>query len=110
MTPNVKVHFVCPRISFMLLIIVLNQRTTLHEVNIVDLPQDVRQLYFVLSSWISPSIKHFVKPTFQLFDLERPTEQLCKYEIAKAGNSQAVVLAHHEGLEGYGGRTVVREK
>ncbi|RUS21994.1 hypothetical protein BC937DRAFT_90714 [Endogone sp. FLAS-F59071] len=66
-----------------------------HEisVDIENLPQDVLQLYFVLSSYGSPTIKHFRNPSFQMFDKTRPDELLCQYRIADAGNSQAVVLA-----------------
>ncbi|RUS34794.1 TerD domain-containing protein [Jimgerdemannia flammicorona] len=66
-----------------------------HEivVDLANLPPDVRQLYFVLSSFQSPTIGHFPNPSFQMFDRDKPTEQLCSYTIANAKDHQAVILA-----------------
>ncbi|RUS30465.1 hypothetical protein BC938DRAFT_479360 [Jimgerdemannia flammicorona] len=65
-----------------------------HEIiaDLANLPQDVQHLYFVLSAWKSPTIGHFPNPSFQMFDREKPTKQLCQYCIGKAANSQAVIL------------------
>ncbi|RUP51298.1 hypothetical protein BC936DRAFT_148834, partial [Jimgerdemannia flammicorona] len=65
-----------------------------HEIiaDLANLPQDVQHLYFVLSAWKSPTIGHFPNPSFQMFDKEKPTKQLCQYCIEKAANSQAVIL------------------
>ncbi|CAG8568870.1 14879_t:CDS:2, partial [Cetraspora pellucida] len=57
-----------------------------------ELPDDVTQLYLVLSSWNSPNISHFVNPSFRLYDEENPYKQLCKYNINKANNSRAVIV------------------
>lgn len=62
-------------------------------VDVTNLPLDVRQLYFVLSAWNSPTIRYYPNPSFQMFDAQRPTEQLCHYSISNAADSQAVILA-----------------
>ncbi|CAG8684355.1 15990_t:CDS:2, partial [Dentiscutata heterogama] len=57
-----------------------------------NLPNDVTQLYLILSSWKSPKISHFRKPSFKLYDEMNPYKQLCKYNLHEAGNSQAVIM------------------
>ncbi|RHZ47753.1 hypothetical protein Glove_568g14 [Diversispora epigaea] len=57
-----------------------------------QLPQEVTQLYFVLSSWKSPTIGHFKTPSFKLYDEAQPDKELCTYTIQQAANSQAVIL------------------
>ncbi|CAG8677425.1 10665_t:CDS:2, partial [Acaulospora morrowiae] len=57
-----------------------------------QLPPEVTQLYFVLSSWKSPTIGHFRTPTFRLYDESQPDKELCTYTIQQAANSQAVIM------------------
>ncbi|KAF0492997.1 tellurium resistance protein terz-like [Gigaspora margarita] len=57
-----------------------------------DLPIEVGQLYLILSSWRSPTIGHFWKPSFKLYNVADPDRQLCNYSIEQAKNSQAVIM------------------
>ncbi|CAG8501012.1 513_t:CDS:2 [Scutellospora calospora] len=57
-----------------------------------QLPPEVTQLYFVLSSWKSPTIGHFQRPSFKLFDETQPDKDLCNYTLGEAANSQAVIM------------------
>ncbi|CAG8498937.1 11852_t:CDS:2 [Cetraspora pellucida] len=57
-----------------------------------QLPPSVTQLYLILSSYSSPTIEHFRKPSFKLYDEARPNNQLCEYKICKAKKSQAVIM------------------
>ncbi|RHZ77527.1 hypothetical protein Glove_177g11 [Diversispora epigaea] len=58
-----------------------------------QLPQEVTQLYFVLSSRKSLSIGHFRALSFKLYDEAQPDKELCTYTIQQAPNSQAVILS-----------------
>ncbi|CAG8718326.1 15019_t:CDS:2, partial [Cetraspora pellucida] len=62
------------------------------KVKLNQLPPSVTQLYLILSSFTSPTIKHFRNPSFKLYDEARPDKQLCEYNIHKADNSQAVLM------------------
>ncbi|CAG8540550.1 2171_t:CDS:2, partial [Cetraspora pellucida] len=62
------------------------------KVNLNQLPPSVTQLYLILSSYNSPTIKHFRNPSFKLYDEARTNKQLCKYNIHKADKSQAVIM------------------
>ncbi|RIB20709.1 hypothetical protein C2G38_2303101 [Gigaspora rosea] len=57
-----------------------------------NLPNEVGQLYLILSSWRSPTIGHFRNPSFKLHDEADPDKQLCNYIIEQAKNSQAVIM------------------
>ncbi|CAG8512016.1 28920_t:CDS:2, partial [Dentiscutata erythropus] len=57
-----------------------------------NLPNDVTQIYLILSSWSSPTISHFRNQSFKLYDKANPFKQLCKYDLNEAGNSQAVIM------------------
>ncbi|CAG8534104.1 5674_t:CDS:2 [Paraglomus occultum] len=57
-----------------------------------ELPLEVTLLFFILSSWDSPTIGHFKTPKFHLFDQEHPDKNLCSYELKKAANTQAVIM------------------
>ncbi|RIB26689.1 hypothetical protein C2G38_2162745 [Gigaspora rosea] len=57
-----------------------------------ELPNNVGQLYLILSSWRSPTIGHFRNPSFKLYDEANPDRQLCNYTIGQAGRSQAVIM------------------
>ncbi|KAF0424509.1 tellurium resistance protein terz-like [Gigaspora margarita] len=57
------------------------------------LPNEVGQLYFILSSRRSPTIGHFRNPNFKLYDEANPDRrELCDYNIEQAKNSQAVIM------------------
>ncbi|CAG8568851.1 14878_t:CDS:2 [Cetraspora pellucida] len=64
----------------------------IYKAKLENLPDDVTQLYLILSSWNSPTISHFVNPSFKLYDEAKPLKCLCKYNINKAGNSRAVIM------------------
>src|SRR5437016_90312 len=57
-----------------------------------QLPAEVTQLYFVLSSFKSPTIGHFQNPSFKLVDGTQPDKPLCAYQLEQAANSQAVIM------------------
>jgi stress response protein SCP2 len=57
-----------------------------------QLPAEVTQLYFVLSSFKSPTIGHFQTPSFKLTDETQPDKALCTYQLEQAANSQAVIM------------------
>ncbi|CAG8542208.1 4804_t:CDS:2, partial [Acaulospora colombiana] len=57
-----------------------------------ELPENVGQLYLILSSWRSPTIGHFRDPSFKLYDENDPDRQLLDYTIQRAANSQAVIM------------------
>ncbi|CAG8655214.1 1090_t:CDS:2 [Acaulospora morrowiae] len=57
-----------------------------------ELPDNVGQLYLILSSWRSPTIGHFRNPSFKLYDEGDPEKQLLDYTINRAANSQAVIM------------------
>ena len=57
-----------------------------------DLPPTVTKLYFILSSWNSPSIGYFPNPSFKLYDTEKPDDQLCSYKLRAAASSKAVIM------------------
>ncbi|RGB26111.1 hypothetical protein C1646_770842 [Rhizophagus diaphanus] len=56
------------------------------------LPPEVTQLYFVLSTFKSPTIGHFKAPGFKLIDETQPDKPLCTYQLEKAADSQAVII------------------
>jgi stress response protein SCP2 len=56
------------------------------------LPPEVTQLYFVLSSYTSPTIGHFKTPGFKLIDETQPDKPLCTYQLEQATESQAVIM------------------
>ncbi|CAG8678338.1 uncharacterized protein OCT59_008414 [Rhizophagus irregularis] len=56
------------------------------------LPPEVTQLYFVLSTFKSPTIGHFKDPGFKLIDETQPDKPLCTYQLEKAADSQAVIM------------------
>ncbi|CAG8540529.1 2170_t:CDS:2 [Cetraspora pellucida] len=62
------------------------------KVKLDQLPPSVTQLYLILSSFTSPTIKHYRNPRFKLYDEARPGKQLCKYDIHDADESQAVIM------------------
>ncbi|KAF0525876.1 tellurium resistance protein terz-like [Gigaspora margarita] len=72
------------------------ERTGHHQItiNLNQLPKEVTTLYFVLSAWNCPNISHFVSPSFKLYDINSPQEQLCKYSIQTAANSQSVIMCY----------------
>ncbi|CAB4399014.1 unnamed protein product [Rhizophagus irregularis] len=55
-------------------------------------PEIITQLYFVLSTFTSPTIGHFKAPGFKLIDETQPDKPLCTYQLEKAAESQAVIL------------------
>ncbi|PKC02218.1 kinase-like protein [Rhizophagus irregularis] len=55
------------------------------------LPPEITQLYFVLSSFKSPTIGHFKAPSFKLIDETQP-EPLCSYQLEQAAESQAIII------------------
>ncbi|CAB4433177.1 unnamed protein product [Rhizophagus irregularis] len=57
-----------------------------------QLPPEVTQLYFVLSTFVSPTIGHFKTPGFKLIDETQPDKPLCTYQLEKTAESQAVIL------------------
>ncbi|CAG8500534.1 hypothetical protein RhiirA5_349930 [Rhizophagus irregularis] len=57
-----------------------------------QLPAEVTQLYFVLSSFKSPTIGHFKTPSFKLIDETQPDKPLCSYQLEQAAESQAVIM------------------
>jgi stress response protein SCP2 len=57
-----------------------------------QLPPEVTQLYFVLSSFKSPTIGHFKTPSFKLIDETQPDKPLCAYQLEQAAESQAVIM------------------
>ena len=57
-----------------------------------ELPIEVTQLYFVLSSFISPTIGYFTSHNFELIDTTQPDKPLCTYKLEQAANSQAVIM------------------
>ncbi|RGB32731.1 hypothetical protein C1646_706105 [Rhizophagus diaphanus] len=57
-----------------------------------QLPAEVTQLYFVLSSFKSPTIGHFKTPSFKLIDETQPDKPLCSYQLEQAADSQAVIM------------------
>ncbi|CAG8541428.1 3135_t:CDS:2 [Funneliformis mosseae] len=60
--------------------------------NLDQLPAEVTQLYFILSSFKSPTIGHFQTPSFNLVDQTQPDKPLCTYQLDQAANSQAVIM------------------
>ncbi|CAB4485265.1 hypothetical protein RhiirA5_454557 [Rhizophagus irregularis] len=56
------------------------------------LPPEITQLYFVLSSFKSPTIGHFKAPGFKLIDETQPDKPLCAYQLENAADSQAVIM------------------
>ncbi|CAG8573979.1 16628_t:CDS:2 [Gigaspora margarita] len=56
------------------------------------LPNAVCQLYFILSSWRSPTIGLFKNIEFKLYDPANQGINLCEYTIQRAADSQAVIL------------------
>jgi stress response protein SCP2 len=57
-----------------------------------QLPVEITQLYFVLSSYKSPTIGRFKTPSFKLVDETQPDKPLCAYELNQAADSQAVIM------------------
>ncbi|RIB23341.1 hypothetical protein C2G38_2139796 [Gigaspora rosea] len=62
------------------------------EAKLDQLPNSVCQLYFILSSWRSPTIGHFKNKQFKLYDPANQEVNLCDYTIQRAADSQAVIL------------------
>ena len=56
------------------------------------LSSEITQLYFVLSSYISPTIGHFTSHHFELIDKTQPDKPLCAYKLEQAADSQAVIM------------------
>lgn len=57
-----------------------------------QLPPEVTQLYFVVSTFKYPTIGHFKTPIFRLIDETQPDKLLCTYQLEQAADSQAVIL------------------
>jgi stress response protein SCP2 len=57
-----------------------------------QLPPEVTQIYFVLSSYKFPTISHFKTPDFKLIDETQPDKPLCTYRLEQAAMSQAVIM------------------
>lgn len=62
------------------------------KVDLDNLPDMVTDLFFVLAAYNCDDISLFPSPSVQLFDGDRPDNQLTEYNIEKAGRSQAVVM------------------
>ncbi|RGB26110.1 hypothetical protein C1646_722017 [Rhizophagus diaphanus] len=57
------------------------------------LPPEITQLYFVLSSFKSPTIGHFKAPGFKLIDeLNLINLYVSAYQLENAADSQAVIM------------------
>ena len=56
------------------------------------LPAEITQLYFVLSSFKSPTIGHFPNSSYKMVDVTQPDKALCSYQLKRAANSQAVIM------------------
>ncbi|CAJ0641720.1 20892_t:CDS:2 [Entrophospora sp. SA101] len=72
-----------------------NANQTAHhciKANLSDLPSTITRLYFILSSWNSPNIGCFPNPSFNLYDSNRPEDELCNYELRYAATSKAVLM------------------
>ncbi|RHZ87889.1 hypothetical protein Glove_29g129 [Diversispora epigaea] len=65
----------------------------LYAAKLDQLPQEVTQLYFVLSSQKLLSIGNFHALCFKLYEEAQPDKELCTYTIQQASNSQAVILS-----------------
>eukprot|EP00026_Physarum_polycephalum_P012271 Phypoly_transcript_12562.p1 GENE.Phypoly_transcript_12562~~Phypoly_transcript_12562.p1 ORF type:complete len:337 (+),score=23.57 Phypoly_transcript_12562:114-1124(+) len=66
------------------------------SVNLKSVHDNVTKLYFVLSVCKLKSLKFFVNPRIELYDIDNPSVSLSDYQIADAGNSKAVILAYLE--------------
>jgi stress response protein SCP2 len=62
------------------------------NVNVSEIPDRVTHLFFVLSSWKSGSLSHYASPGVTMYDITCPDKELCEYNIASAGNTQAVIM------------------
>ncbi|XP_072015821.1 uncharacterized protein [Amphiura filiformis] len=62
------------------------------KVDLSILPEEITHIFFTLSSYKSPDISHFKKPTLRFFDESKPDKMLCPDQIKKAGKSQAIVM------------------
>ncbi|KAG2374011.1 hypothetical protein C9374_011676 [Naegleria lovaniensis] len=58
-----------------------------------EVPSNVQYVFFVLSSYNSPTIEHFLSPGFKFFDVNHPETMLSEYNIQKAAKSQAVLVS-----------------
>jgi stress response protein SCP2 len=62
------------------------------KVSLTDLPSYIDKVFFTLSSWQSPSIASYKKPSLQFYDVTCPDRQLCSEEFDRAINSEAVIM------------------
>nr|CAG8447800.1 10547_t:CDS:2 [Entrophospora candida] len=57
-----------------------------------QLPPEVTQLYFILSSYLAPTISNFPSKNFKMYDEATPDKELVKCTFDNANNSQAVIM------------------
>ena len=62
------------------------------EAKLEKLPDRITQLYFVLSSYRSPTIGNYPNPSFKMVDKTQPDKALCSYQLGQAADSQAVIM------------------
>ena len=64
---------------------------TIH-VHLKRLPSTVTHLYFTLSSWRSPNLSAFSKPSLQFYEASDSGTNLCSTTFGHALDSQAVIM------------------
>ncbi|XP_072018582.1 uncharacterized protein [Amphiura filiformis] len=61
------------------------------KVHLKSMPSDVTHVFFILSSYNSPTISHYKSPSMRFYEESNPEKMLCTEEISKAGHKQAIV-------------------
>ena len=66
-----------------------------HHLITIDLrkvPGSFTHIFFTLSSWQSPTISKFPKPSLRFYEESNPTTMLCEDTVDKMSYSQAIVM------------------
>lgn len=70
------------------------RKTGHHTINVYlrNIPKSVTHLFFVLSSWESPTISKFRNPSLRFYEASAPDKTLCETSFTHAKHSEAVIM------------------
>lgn len=62
------------------------------DVSINDIPENVTNLFFVLSAWNAPTISRYPNPSLSFYEKSNPEANLCSTTFTHASDHSAVVM------------------
>lgn len=62
------------------------------DVSIQDIPEEVTNLFFVLSAWNSPTISRYPNPSLTFYESSNPGVDLCSTTFTHASDHSAVIM------------------